>query len=59
MMFGLVFIVMIVIYFVYHNGTFEINTRTSFSTLNERLANGDISIENYKEIKKTINEESK
>lgn len=54
MMFGFFIVLAVVIYFVYQSGSIEFKSRNSDNTLDERLARGEITIENYREIKGVI-----
>jgi len=56
MMFGFFIIIAVVIYFVYQSGSIEFKSRTSNTTLDERLARGEITIDNYREIKGVMKE---
>ena len=54
MMFGFFIVIAVVVYFVYQSGSIEFKSRNSNNTLDERLARGEITIENYREIKGVI-----
>lgn len=56
MMFGFFIVIAVVIYFVYQSGSIEFKTKSSSSTLDERLARGEISVDKYREIKNVLNE---
>ncbi len=59
MMLGFFIIIAVVIYFVYQSGSIEFKSNSTSSTLDERLARGEITIEKYREISSVISGNSK